>query len=263
MITIKKEVNQMDAIFAVSDIHGEEMKLKRLLSHWKHDREQLVIVGDLVDRGEDSLGVILLARKLQKEYGAKIVGGNHDDMFLSWIQDPMGELDLYYPQGGMQTIDSFFNSRITLSRLPEHIAKMLKEQFPSEIEFLKSLPDYYEHGKHVFVHAGVNLAYENWKNTSHNDFRWIRHPFHYGRNDTGKIFVFGHTITRNLHPDRSNDVWVSPCKTKIGIDGGAVFNGFLHGLRITNEAEYEVFSVDTNLHSQSKKLILHEPVLSR
>lgn len=256
---MRKKVNEMDSIFAIGDIHGEDQKLKKLLRYWKTDKEQLVLLGDLIDRGANSLEVILLARKLQEEYGAKVIGGNHDDMFLKWIEDPYGELDMYYPQGGRETIHSFFDQqRVTFKYLPDHIAKLLQEQFSTEIEFLRNLPDYYENGHYVFVHAGVNLAYANWKNSSENDFRWIRQPFHYGRNDTGKIFVFGHTPTKNLNKDQSHNVWVSHCKTKIGIDGGAVFGGLLHGLRIKGNGEYDVLSIDKQLHVYQQTLEMNE-----
>lgn len=252
----------MDAIFAISDIHGEEEKARKLLNHWNPDREQLVLLGDLVDRGENSLGVILLAMELQQKYGAKVIGGNHDDMLLDWIDDPNGQLDMYYPQGGIQTINSFFDQNIAMRKLPEHIATLMKEQFPNELEFLRSLPNYYEQGKHVFVHAGVNLAYEDWKNTSDIDFRWIRHLFHYGRNDTGKVFVFGHTPTRNLNPDRSHNVWISPCQTKIGIDGGAVYGGLMHGLRINEDCEYDALSIDREFNVYRNKLSLRQPAMT-
>jgi serine/threonine protein phosphatase 1 len=259
---MRKKVNAMDSIFAIGDIHGEEEKLRKLLKYWRHDREQLVLTGDLIDRGENSLGVILLARKLQEQYGAKVIGGNHDDMLLDWLDDPCGEsMNMYYPQGGRETIHSFFDhQRVTFKYLPDHIARQLKEQFSTEIDFLRKLPDYYENGQHVFVHAGVNLAYADWKNSTHNDFRWIRQPFHYDRNDTGKIFVFGHTQTYLLNKNKACNVWVSPCKTKIGIDGGAVYGGLLHGLRIKGNGEYDVISIDRQLQTYHDRLILKQPV---
>lgn len=239
----------MDTIFAIGDPHGELAILKTLLKKWNSDNELLVITGDLVDRGADSYGVLRLAKKLVEEYGAKVLMGNHDKMFLDFLEDPLEQYELTYPQGGIQTINSFFDKSVALSYLPEHIAKLINEQFASEIQFLKERPYFYENGNHVFVHAGVNLDLSDWKNTSPEEMCWIREPFHYGKNDSGKIFVFGHTVTSFLNKDESRNVWISPCRTKIGIDGGAVFKGFLHGLRIGNDQHYEVCSVDKKLRT--------------
>lgn len=97
----------------------------------------------------------------------------------------------------------------------------------------------------MFVHAGVNLLLKDWKNSNTNDFRWIRNPFIYEKNDTGKIIVFGHTPTMFIRSEMKSDIWISPCKTKIGIDGGAIYGGMLHGLRINYDMPYEVVSVDS------------------
>jgi serine/threonine protein phosphatase 1 len=70
---------------------------------------------------------------------------------------------------------------------------------------------------------------KNSKETSEFDFLWIREPFHEGKNRTGKTIVFGHTITPMLYGDmQTTSLWESD--GKIGIDGGAVFGGSLHGV---------------------------------
>lgn len=229
-------------IFAIGDPHGCLSKLETLLKDWNPDKQQLVILGDLMDRGVDGYGVLRLAMKLQKEYGAVILGGNHEDLLLNFLDDPNEEASVYINQGGRENIRSFFKGEdVAMRYLPETVAKMMKEQFPDEISFIRGLPDYYESGCYVFVHAGVDLYISNWKNTRPFDFRWIRSRFHHAKNETGKIFVFGHTITPDLNPDRNCGIWMSPCKTKIGIDGGAVFGGLLLGLHITEDA-YEVYA---------------------
>lgn len=241
----------MEELFVVGDIHAERRKAETLLTQWNPDRQRLVLLGDLIDRGEDALGTILLAINLKEKYGAKIVQGNHDALLLAWLNEPEVEKELYYPQGGMETIHSFFDRKITFTHTATYIAGLMQKQFEEEINFLKNLPLYYEHGKYVCVHAGVNLAYQDWKYTSDNDFLWIRTPFHYGRNDTGKTFIFGHTPTPKLNSDKGCQVWISPCGTKYGIDGGAVFGGLLHGLVVNDEGVKDVVSVDRQLKLHS------------
>ncbi|WCF11636.1 metallophosphoesterase (plasmid) [Paenibacillus thiaminolyticus] len=229
-------------IFAVGDPHGCLNKLNELLTHWNPDKQQLVILGDLIDRGKDSFGVIKLAMKLQKEYGAVILGGNHEDLFLDWIDNPTEEPLFYFNQGGRETIRSFFDDQNYADLfLPDTLAKMMNDHFSDEILFIRNLPNYFEAGNNVFVHAGVNLYRKDWRTSSRQDFRWIREVFHTANNETGKTFIFGHTITATLNADQSCGIWMSDCQTKIGIDGGAVFGGYLLGLLIT-DVGYEVYA---------------------
>jgi serine/threonine protein phosphatase 1 len=229
-------------IFAVGDPHGCLDKLELLLQSWNPDSQKLVILGDLIDRGTDSIGVIHTCMKLQNEYGAVILGGNHEEMFLDWLGNPTDYATLYLKQGGRETIKSFFDGQNHADKyLPWKIAEMMNEKFIEEIRFLRGLPDYYESGEHVFVHAGVDLTKDNWKDTKKEDFRWIREEFHYGKNNTGKTFVFGHTLTCHLNENQTCAPWVAPCQSKIGIDGGAVFKGYLLGLQIEEDG-YNVYA---------------------
>ncbi|MDF2534352.1 MAG: metallophosphoesterase [Bacillales bacterium] len=263
----------MDKLFVVGDVHGQLNMLNKLLTKWNPDSERLVFVGDYIDRGHDSYGAIHLVKDLHEKYGAVALGGNHEAMFLEWLDNPEdvwfskwqenesiinfyeeagNSTSIWYvSNGGDKTINSFYseeNSNNAYKYLPSRNANYIKNNFPDEVDFIRSLPNYFEWKNFVCVHAGVNLAYDDWKKTDESEFRWIRTPFHHMKNETGKNFVFGHTPTRNLHHDKyKNNVWLSPCKTKIGIDGGAVFGGLLHGLVIDGN-QVSVNSVNTNLH---------------
>lgn len=231
--------------FVIGDIHGCLANLETLLTYWNPDSEKLFFLGDLINRGENSLGVVQLVMRLQKEYGAVTVGGNHESMFLQWLQAPSRHSSFFYLVGGKETLASFYSEELVDKLLPPKIAEKLTEDFPEEIAFMQGLPDYVEHGEYLFVHAGVKLDIEHWQDSGSEFFRSIREPFHEGENNTGKTIVFGHTPTRRIRPDKSNDIWISPCKTKFGIDGGAVYGGMLHGLHIRENNEYHLHSVDT------------------
>ncbi|MBA9087288.1 putative MPP superfamily phosphohydrolase [Fontibacillus solani] len=75
-------------LFVIGDIHGERKMLETLLKFWMVDSQLLVFLGDLVDRGPDSYGVIHIARKLRDEYGAVVLGGNHESYFLEFLDNP-------------------------------------------------------------------------------------------------------------------------------------------------------------------------------
>ncbi|HDR7922618.1 metallophosphoesterase [Bacillus paranthracis] len=237
-----EEEKELDSFFVVGDIHGCLLEFTTMLKKWDRNAYKLIQLGDLLDRGKHSKSTLILAMYLKKQYGAIFLKGNHEELFLNFIDDPVNEGEFYLNQGGNATIDSFLGEKASIKYIPEHLANLIKEKYPEVIQFIRDMPYFHESEFFIFVHAGVNLVYSNWKNSSESDFVWIRQPFHYGMNETGKTIVFGHTITRVLNEDKSNDIWISPCKTKIGIDGGAVFDGQLNGLVIDGNT-YKTISV--------------------
>src|SRR5699024_11745762 len=74
----------------------------------------------------------------------------------------------------------------------------------SDLPFLKSLPLYHEWGNYLFVHAGVNMQKENWRDSSSRDFVWIREGFYDQPNHTDKTIIFGYTVTATLNKDRKS-----------------------------------------------------------
>ena len=115
-----------------------------------------------------------------------------------------------------------------------HNAEILKTQFATEIDFLRNARHYYQYGKLLITHAGFDSTAENWQDTSEQDFLWIRE--HYLQpNQTGLINIFGHTPTRNMH--KIDDIWISPCQSYIGIDGGCAYGGQLNALLISEQGE--------------------------
>ncbi len=99
------------------------------------------------------------------------------------------------------------------------------------------MPHYYERDSHIFVQAGINPSYENWKESQPiNDFYWIRDEFFHVSTNLEKKVVFGHTPPVNLHG--SEDIWFSPMGDKIGIDGGCVYGLKLNCLEISEGGEY-------------------------
>jgi serine/threonine protein phosphatase 1 len=257
----------MEQLFVVGDLHGRLDMLELLLKKWKSDSQRLVFIGDYIDRGPDSYGVIHRVQQLQADYGAKAILGNHEQMFLNWLDDPEEDWFLkwkadqsilndsdcegahgsnsinFYENGGDKTIDSFYNGYYAYKHKPSVLASYIKKMFNYELQFLRELPFYFEWRDYICVHAGVDFEQNHWKTTSEHDFLWIREPFHQGVNNTDKTIIFGHQRTKFLNQDRTSGVWLSPCKTKIGIDGGAAYADLLHGL-VLGDIDIYAYSVD-------------------
>jgi serine/threonine protein phosphatase 1 len=220
-------------LYAVGDIHGRLDLLQSLLDLIDADarasghagRRTLVFLGDYVDRGPDSRGVVeRLMRDLPQGFDTHFLKGNHEAILLDFLEDAW-RLDHWRLNGGDATMLSYGVDTERLGRFgapPETWRDAFAEALPeAHLRFFKSLQLSASFGDYLFVHAGVRpgvpLAAQ-----SEADLIWIRGPFLDHAGPLGKIVVHGHTpgqepVTR---PNR------------IGIDTGAVFTGRLTALRL-------------------------------
>lgn len=223
-------------IYAIGDIHGcarELDALHRLIAADAVRRRQgrpvmLVYVGDYVDRGPDSAGVIERLLGPAPVNGAERIylRGNHEEAMLAFLKDAeVGAEWLDY--GGLETLKSYgVNSgggALWRQKLSEGLAANLPA---SHRQFLETLRDRWSSGGYGFVHAGIRpgLAWEAQKT---DDLLWIREPFLSSRTRFDRKIVHGHTITET--PD------VRP--NRIGIDTGAFHSGVLTALVIDGGME--------------------------
>ena len=229
--------------YVISDIHGQINLFKRLLEHYDPAIHQLILIGDLNDRGPASKQCLLLGKELVETQGAIYLRGNHEEYFLQFLNEPEVWFTSYIRNGGAETVESLLHSGAIEEYSPTEIAMMIRSRYRELVDFLMERPLYFEHGQYIFVHAGVDLDKKDWHQTDPHDFIWIREPFQQNKNNTGKTIVFGHTITPSLHGDmQTTDLWLSD--GKIGIDGGGVFGGSVHGVifdadGIVQDIEYQ------------------------
>ncbi len=190
-----------ERIFAIGDIHGCLDKLQRLMGKLQvagHDT--IIFLGDYIDRGPDSKGVIDFLLMLKEELPARFIflRGNHEVMFLDYLAGINQQAYLYY--GGTDTVDSYSGDTGTFSVPEAH------RQFFNALESSYETPDY------VFVHAGLRPGVPISEQVDE-DRLWIRSGFVNSDYDWGKRVIFGHTpfIVPRIE------------KNKIGIDTGAVY----------------------------------------
>ncbi|GCF94513.1 serine/threonine protein phosphatase [Enterococcus florum] len=219
----------MEQLFAIGDVHGEYDLFQNIVDYVDLSQQQLLLIGDLNDRGPKSKDCWLLGKKLVDEHQAIYLRGNHEEYFLQFLNDPEDWYASYFYNGGKETIESLLHPGATEEYSPTEIAMFIRSRYKELIHFLLERPLYYEWKHYLFVHAGVDLQKKDWRQTTDRDFLWIREPFHHGENHTDKTIVFGHTITPMLYGDmQTTALWQQD--RKIGIDGGAVFGGSLHGV---------------------------------
>lgn len=242
---MKGEFHMKEKIFAVGDIHGQITQFEELLTNWNEENEQLVLIGDLGDRGENPKACFELAKELVEDKGAICLRGNHEDMLINFLKNPFRHAALYMMNGGTVTIKSLLDTHHQSDDSTE-LAASIQSQYPWLLPFLESLPLTYEWEGYVFTHAGVDLTLNDWMDTSDHDYVWIREGFYDQANTTDKTFVFGHTVTPMLHGNQTNtDIWQSG-DGKIGIDGGAVYGGTLHGVVFDKNGLVNHYQVENN-----------------
>lgn len=227
----------------ISDIHGCYQEFNQLLSKVKYDPkvDQLILVGDYCDRGPDSKDVIEQVMLLVETQGVIAIRGNHDQMLVDALLH--GQDSRFLRNGGFSTLESycgwdFFGGNFSLDRYREAKEYML-QHYADHFDFLKQLPFYYEDDKHIYVHAGIDPACEDWKQTLPMDFLWIREPFIEHPTNLDKTVVFGHTPTIDFHG--TADIWFA--EDKIGLDGGCCFGYQLNCLEITKDAYFTHFVI--------------------
>lgn len=214
-------------VYAVGDIHGRLDLFEALISAIEQDdaaagtaQTTIVLLGDLVDRGPDSAGVVRRARKWQDNRDVRILTGNHEEMFLRSFKDEE-MMRHFLRHGGRQTVLSYGVDRNALSEADiEEAQQLMSKAVPeSERVYIANFEDMVEIGQYVFVHAGVDPELPLSEQRKQ-DLRWIREPFLSHSEPLEKVVVHGHTICSDPE-DRGN---------RIGIDTGAYSSGRLTAL---------------------------------
>lgn len=218
-------------VYAIGDIHGRNDLLRQLLDKIiKDDAErgavqsEIIFLGDLVDRGPDSAGVIDTAMQAKADLGnVRFLMGNHEEVYLSATKGDEKAVRFFNRIGGRETILSY---AITMKEYIEldmtQLAQRIPELFPQiHIDFIAGFEDQIIIGDYAFVHAGIRpgvpLSEQRQK-----DLRWIREEFLSAKEAHEKIIVYGHTI---------NDE-VIETGTRIGIDTGAYYSEKLTALAL-------------------------------
>lgn len=209
----------------------------KLLEYWNRE-DTLVVLGDMIDRGLDSLKVVQHVMELQQDHDVIVLQGNHDQMLGDFINNPLENAELYLQyNGGRDTLLSFIDNEFKIySKTMDDIAYFIQRYRKKELEFLKQGHLYYEFGKVLFTHAGFCSWRDSWEETNDNQFVWIRDHYKH-KNNTGLVNVFGHTPTQLINKDKSNEVWVSEDRLYIGIDGACAYGGQLNGILIDEKGD--------------------------
>ncbi len=242
--------------FAIGDIHGDLAALTTLFARLPpmsaHDT--VVFLGDYLDRGPDSAGVVAWIRALSRSTAARVVTlrGNHEDAWLQVIDKGWPEFVLPRNNGCFECYRSFTGGKPPMGdelTPPEEMKAMFAGSFfPGDVvAWMRTLAWFYEDDHAIYVHAGIKRGPDGFPHPSQvtppRALLWLRDTDFFA-NYRGKLVVFGHTTTNTLPlelssytPDDPTDLWAGPAC--VGLDTGAGKGGFLTALELPGRVVYE------------------------
>ena len=224
-------------LYAIGDIHGELEKLDELLESLPlRADDRLVFLGDYVDRGPDSAGVVQRLIELRDRQACVFLLGNHESMFLDflgWTDEAYFGGDAFLMNGGDRTLAGY--GYFDRERTDRESFRLPKDHE----DFLLGLRLAYVEGDYLFVHAGLSqqvlrsgdLAYA-LRRSRPEDILWNRTVGDLPH-DLDFTVVYGHTPNEDLAVR-----WNAPFS--IGIDTGAVYGGPLTAIRLPDEQIFQV-----------------------
>jgi serine/threonine protein phosphatase 1 len=213
--------------YAIGDIHGRLDLYDALVAVIEDEiarapgtDHRIIVLGDLVDRGPDSAGVVTLTRRWQQLRNVRVLAGNHEEMFLASFEKPEA-LRHFLKHGGHETLLSYGFSSRQLAEMPlEEIFAALPQVVSQDTrDYIAGFETMIRAGDYVFVHAGIDPA-RPLADQSRGDLLWIRERFLSHEGPLEKVVVHGHTIFSH----------VMDCGNRIGIDTGAFRSGVLTAL---------------------------------
>lgn len=224
--------------YAVGDIHGRSDLLAELLAEFEQraDADQrsggppiVVFLGDYVDRGPDSAGVIdMLLQRRASGVECRFLRGNHEQAMLKFLDDPVAN-KVWLALGGAETLMSYGVQPPALRPSPEQdligAAQLLRAKMPqAHYQFLLDLERYLIFGDYAFVHAGVDPSKPMEQQTD-DALYWSRKAFLADRRRGAYRIVHGHTPADEPYADAR----------RVAVDTGAYATGRLTAARFEGE----------------------------
>ncbi|MGH7771226.1 MAG: metallophosphoesterase family protein [Candidatus Binatia bacterium] len=213
--------------YVIGDIHGCLNELACLLENLPLEPfDRLIFLGDYVDRGPDSKGVVSYLIEWQRKGDQETIflKGNHEDMFLSYLGLPGRYGEMFLINGGGATLASY---GVSSDSSPEQALSLIPE---SHLEFFKGLKNYYLTEPFLCVHAGIHPS-KPLSQQIEEELLWIRDEFILNRHPLPYTVLFGHT-------PRTEVLFDLPYK--VGLDTGLVYGNELSCLELHEKVLFQI-----------------------
>jgi serine/threonine protein phosphatase 1 len=202
--------------FVIGDIHGCLEELRHLVDALPvRPGDEMVFLGDYIDRGPDSSGVVSFLIELKaslSENKLVFLKGNHEDMLLSYLELSGQHGKMFLLNGGWATVQSYGLTADNPSPNRLHTAMP-----PAHLQFYQSLESYYLTEPYLCVHAGIHPL-KSLEEQTDEELLWIRDPFLHSSHTLPYTILFGHTPQHAV---------LYHLPYKIGLDTGLVYGNML------------------------------------
>ncbi len=232
------EISQLERAYAIGDIHGMNGLLQLLLSEINADLSSsefityLILLGDYMDRGSETRGVIESLVQLKTVQNPSIfvifLKGNHEQMLMDFIKDPVKHGKFWLKNGGDATLLSYGvfpqkkpNSRQFIYLRDELIGRMPK----THLDFLNRLRSSFILGDYFFCHAGIRVGQLLDQQTDEY-LLWTRKQPQPSDGAQEKIIVHGHESVREpvmaqFHINVDTGAFLTGCLTALKLQGAS------------------------------------------
>lgn len=223
----------MEKIFIIGDVHGCFYTLENLLNSWNKEEEQLIFIGDLIDRGNFSPQTVRLVKQLVKDEDAVCLMGNHEFAMVKAILET--KTNTWFGEMGTETLAQYKNAGLKAK---------------NDAKWLQELPLIWQNENFILSHAGISILSENpFNKMDKESVLWTRSEL---KNMEGKIQIHGHTPTYDnpTYNEKSNS-W--------NIDSACVYSNKLTGIKFHINGELlEKIQVPTDKRDVPRKYELSE-----
>ncbi|WDV44945.1 metallophosphoesterase [Clostridiaceae bacterium M8S5] len=212
-------------IVAISDIHGGYELLKKLIDRVNlREKDYLVIIGDIIQKGKYNMQTLQYVKELSKRKNTIILAGNHERKILHMLKEEnCTDVDSYFKTKKHPCILKEWMKELNIkyNNIEDvlNIQNQIKSRYKDDIKFLESLPIALELDDFIFVHAGIDDI-EDW--TKSKTWNMIKTKgFLDKQHKADKYVIVGHWPTQNYRENSlSGDVIIDKDKKIIAIDGG-------------------------------------------
>jgi serine/threonine protein phosphatase 1 len=199
-------------LYAVGDVHGADhlladvhRKIEADLSAAPPSTYRIIHLGDYVDRGPNTAGVVQrLVDLVEADPRVTCLAGNHEDVLLSFLEDPFEVGEAFLRFGGAETMRSYgmVAAGTDLTALRDDFLTRIP---PAHLAFWRKLPFSLPLGDYFFCHAGIRPGVPLDRQDNY-DLMWIRRDFLDDDRDHGAVIIHGHTPgpAPDVRPNRIN-----------------------------------------------------------
>ena len=231
----RTRVPAAERVYAIGDVHGRLDLFIALMDRICRDsaarkpaRVRVIFLGDLIDRGPESAGVIDRCMDYGRRFpGFEVLKGNHEGLMEHALDGNLSAVTLWMRQGGDNALASWGVPREVIDQgSPADLVEAARQHIdPDVVAWIKTRPYTAQIGDYLFVHAGIRPGVPLSRQIPE-DLMWIRNEFLTSDDDHAMIVVHGHSIT---------DEGVQMHANRIGIDTGAYRSNVLTALALEGE----------------------------